>query len=139
MSAVDPASDPTVAVAIDHTRSDWTCTACGQSLGALALNRRSCAHLVELPVVAALQTAGQLIRPSGPETAIVQREFVCPGCGSMLSVDGAVQQDPTTRAVSSPLQLTFSNGDDFHHLTFNVRRRRRLVPLLSGLAVPARQ
>lgn len=128
MSAVDPASDPTVAVAIDHTRSDWTCTACGQSLGALALNWRSCAHLVELPVVAALQTAGQLIRPSGPETAIVQREFVCPGCGSMLSVDGAMQQDP----YDPSRQL-------LHRLTFNVRRRRRLVPLLSGLAVPARQ
>ena len=110
MSAVDPASDPTVAVAIDHTRSDWTCTACGQSLGPLALNWRSCAHLVELPIVAALQTAGQLIRPSGPETAIVQREFVCPGCGSTPSVDGAMQQDPYDPSRQLPASTHVQQG-----------------------------
>ena len=94
MSHIDDSSDPTIAVAIDQARQEWVCTACGYHLGSATANWRSSAHLIERSVTDALQAGGQLARPRTDEPCVVQRDLVCCGCGSMLSVDVTMAGDP---------------------------------------------
>ena len=94
LSYLDDSSNPIIAVALDHARQNWVCAACGHHLGPATANWRSSAHVTERSVIDALQAGGQLARPRTGKPCVVQRELVCPGCGSMLSVDIAMAGDP---------------------------------------------
>ncbi len=68
---------------------NWTCGACGYSLGPIATNaKEACSHRYS-----SLAAAGPLVAPrtSGESKKFQLREYSCPNCGTLLAVDQTLQ------------------------------------------------
>jgi N-methylhydantoinase B len=72
----------------------WGCGRCALDLGPAAENWRDAALLIERNVVDAARERNARIRPLTEGDPVVERDYVCPGCGSLLSVDIAIEGDP---------------------------------------------
>jgi N-methylhydantoinase B len=68
---------------------NWTCGACGYSLGPIATNaKEACSHRYS-----SLAAAGPLVAPrtSGESKKFQLSEYSCPNCGTLLAVDQTLQ------------------------------------------------
>jgi N-methylhydantoinase B len=101
-SLVAPSGEPDAgpAIVVDSSGTDmhWACGHCGADLGSRHENWRTTALCRERDVVKTATERHQLIRARDEGPAVVERQYACPGCASLLAVDLAVEGDPPASA-----------------------------------------
>jgi N-methylhydantoinase B len=95
---VAPSEDGVVGSSVVVDGDQWRCAHCQHELGSADENWRDAALVSEQNVVDALGSRKQRIRPRVEEPAVVERDLICPGCGSLLSADVALSGDPPAAA-----------------------------------------
>ncbi|MFN8217117.1 MAG: hydantoinase B/oxoprolinase family protein [Solirubrobacterales bacterium] len=86
----EPAAERSSAVVIGGSGT-WQCSRCEAELGAAEENWRAAALEVERGVVEAAGERRARIRPRTEDPPVVEREYICPSCGSLLAVDIALE------------------------------------------------
>jgi N-methylhydantoinase B len=90
-------------LAVIRREGAWSCGQCSTGLGGADGNWRDAALLIEADVVDAAGGRNARIRPLVDGGApVVERHYFCPGCGSLLSADIAIEGDPAA-AVARPV------------------------------------
>jgi N-methylhydantoinase B len=82
----------------------WQCTACGQDLGDVADNWRRAAVTREAEISERFAQLRLNVRKRVQREPVVLRENLCPGCGSSLAVDVALQGSDLVRASRPDVQ-----------------------------------
>jgi len=70
----------------------WACTKCGTALGSTAANYKDCCLREDHPVSASNPLIGDPLRFI--DDAVAFRQFCCPGCGTQIDNEIAVERDP---------------------------------------------
>lgn len=76
----------------------WACGKCSTDLGPASANYKDACIREDLPVSASNPLIGEPGRFI--DDAVAFRQFCCPGCGSLIDNEVAVQQDPVLRDIS---------------------------------------
>lgn len=76
----------------------WKCSRCEAELSAAAENWREGALAIERRVVEAAAERQARIRPRVEDPPVVERDYLCPSCGSLLSADIALEGDDLAAA-----------------------------------------
>jgi N-methylhydantoinase B len=85
---VDPEADP--AAPLRNSGAGWTCSACEAPLAAGEEGWRDGAVHAEAAAAEVLTARGQLVRRRGEGAPVLERTAACPGCGSLLAVEIAI-------------------------------------------------
>jgi N-methylhydantoinase B len=76
----------------------WQCSRCEAELGPAEQNWRDGALAIERGVVEAAAERHARIRPRVEDPPVVERDYVCPSCGSLLAADIALEGDAVASA-----------------------------------------
>jgi N-methylhydantoinase B len=89
-----------VGVSVVHVDGGWQCGSCAGSLGSETENWRDSAVLVEAEIAARYAELRMQVRARKDGPPVLIREYFCPGCAAVLTVDLAVEG---TRTLPSPI------------------------------------